>query len=331
MKDNDFTTLEALVRLPQETLKQTLKAYLSKCYTKVEDTPLYLYAVGNIPITLVAHMDTVFKTPPDELYYDRQKGVMFAPLGAGFDDRAGVFAILKILKAGLRPHVIFTCDEEKGCIGASLLANTVSQPFAEMKYIIELDRRGLADCVFYQCDNLEFVNYVESFGFVENWGSFSDISEICPAWGVAGVNLSVGYMDEHTPGEILYVSGLLSTIDRVTAMLKDAENAPTFEYIPARLNLNFGKYWKNIEDDSAAIPLPAIICNGCKEFYSEYEVIPVKGLDDTTKFYCPDCIASGKIQWCSRCGEACETKSKGYIANFVCEDCKNESKKHRKD
>ena len=35
----------------------------------------------------------------------------------------------------------------------------------DLKYIIELDRRGSDDCVFYQCDNHEFDAYVEKFGF----------------------------------------------------------------------------------------------------------------------------------------------------------------------
>ena len=43
-----------------------------------------------------------------------QKNVMISPDGLGADDRAGVFMIMNIVKAGFRPHVIFTTDEE-GC------------------------------------------------------------------------------------------------------------------------------------------------------------------------------------------------------------------------
>ena len=59
-----------------------------------------------------------------------------------------------------------------------MLIHQVPQPFADMKYIIQLDRRGTSDCVFYNCANEAFIEYVEKFGFIENFGSFSDISEI---------------------------------------------------------------------------------------------------------------------------------------------------------
>ena len=84
-------------------------------------------------------MDTVFFKPATIIYYDRQKNTMWSPMGLGADDRAGVFAIIQILQSGLRPHIIFTTDEEKGCLGAEALAKTEC-PFQELKYIIELDR-----------------------------------------------------------------------------------------------------------------------------------------------------------------------------------------------
>ena len=71
------------------------------------------------------------------------------------------------------------------------------------KAIFQLDRRGSDECVFYDCDNPDFIKYVESFGFKEAYGSFSDISIIAPAWGVAAANLSVGYYLEHSNAEYL--------------------------------------------------------------------------------------------------------------------------------
>ena len=46
----------------------------------------------------------------------------------------------------------------------------------DIKYIIEFDRRGENDCVFQDCGNETFMNYVESFGFKTARGSYSDIS-----------------------------------------------------------------------------------------------------------------------------------------------------------
>ena len=78
-------------------------------------------------------------------------------------------------------------------IFADALVSVLKEAPMKLNYIIQLDRRSSNDCVFYDCDNKEFTKYVESFGFLEGIGSFSDISVICLSWGIAGVNLSVGY------------------------------------------------------------------------------------------------------------------------------------------
>jgi hypothetical protein len=179
----------------------------------------------------VAHADTVFKKPPQRIFYDKQKNVMWSPEGLGADDRAGVFAIIQIIKSGLRPTVIITTDEEKGGIGASALVRNMPKPPTDLKYIIQLDRQGSMDCVFYDCLNKEFEEYVESFGFVTDFGSFSDISVLCPAWRVAGVNLSIGYYDEHSVSETLYIGHMNSTILKVKNMLRDAKRADSYIYI----------------------------------------------------------------------------------------------------
>ena len=104
-------------------------------------------------------------------------------------------------------------------------------PFEDLKYIIELDRQGTNDCVFYNCSNEEFTNYIEQFGFITDWGTFSDISDICPMWEIAGVNLSIGYKNEHTQVETLNTDVLYSTIKKVEKMLDEAKSIKQFEYI----------------------------------------------------------------------------------------------------
>ena len=77
-----------------------------------------------------------------------------------------------------------------------------------------------------------------NFGFNEEYGSFSDISELCPTWKIAGVNLSIGYENEHSLIEILYIDYFLSTVEKVKKMLKDINNINSFEYIPALYSLS---------------------------------------------------------------------------------------------
>lgn len=219
----DKRLFEQLCKLSQEELLHLVTAFLQKHYPKVEATYDYVFAEGEIPIALVAHLDTVFDKPPVEIYYDQERGVMWSPQGLGADDRAGVFAILKIIQAGFLPHVIFTTDEECGGIGAEWLAYDYQTcPFNDLKYIIELDRRNNSDACFYDCINQKFIQFIENAGFYETPGIYSDIVELCPAWQVAGVNLSVGYVDEHSEIERLYVPALLQTIESVKHLLKKA-------------------------------------------------------------------------------------------------------------
>ena len=149
--------------MPQHHLKSLLKLYLKQWgYTNIISTKEYIVAEGSIPICLVAHLDTVNENPPEEIFYDQEQRVMWSPDLLGADDRAGVYAIICILSDGYRPHIIFTTDEEKGCAGAStLVTQEPNCPLEKIKAIFQLDRRGSKDCVFYDCDNPDFVKYIE--------------------------------------------------------------------------------------------------------------------------------------------------------------------------
>lgn len=285
LNDNDYKLFSTLVSLNQKALKVLMTKYLRSKYENVIIHKKYLVAIGDIPIALVAHMDTVFKYPVIDLYYDRQKNVLWSPDGLGADDRSGVFAIIKIIQSGLRPSIILTTDEELGGIGASaLVENYLNCPIPDLKYMIELDRQGHNDCVFYDCYNLQFVDYIKEFGFEEQYGSFSDISFLMEDWNICAVNLSVGYENEHSYCEILHVNSLFSTIEKVKKMLQE-KDIPDFEYVSYR----------------ALFPIR--YCDNCKKVFYEYELIPV---NNKVKYYCPDCVKD-KVNWCEKCGEAFET------------------------
>ena len=307
MQDKDLIAFERTLMLSQESLKSVLYKYLKKKYKEVINTEHYLYSKGDIPIALVAHLDTVFKTPPTDVYYDAKKKVMWSPQGLGADDRAGVFAIIKILSSGLRPHVIFTTDEEIGGLGAAELVKNPC-PFEDLRYIIELDRRGRDDCVFYYCDNIDFIEYVQGFNFFEDWGSFSDISILCTAWNVAGVNLSIGYEDEHSFLEILHTDYLLETIEKVKKMLT-VEKIPSFIYIPKVYNKN--SYFQ-------------VKCAKCGKLTPYNELYLIKTVNDKLEYYCEDCVLKDEnhIKSCDICGEYYESDESDYEVN-VCKDCSN--------
>lgn len=310
LSDGNLKLFEQIVKMNEASLLKTMNTYLKRFYNKVTYTKDYVYAIGDIPITLVAHVDTVFKERPEDVFYDRIKNVLWSPQGLGADDRAGVFAIINIVKSGLRPHIIFTTGEEMGGLGAQVLTYIEPKPFAEMKYIIQLDRRGKDDCIFYECDNVKFIEYIKSFGFHEEYGSFSDISELCPTWKIAGVNLSIGYENEHSLIEILYIDYFLSTVEKVKKMLKDVNNINSFEYIPALYSL------------SSLNPTSLYKCKNCGKIFTEYELFLVKGIDGKNVYYCPDCIY-GNVNWCDSCGKAYEIDFREDTTIKKCKDCRD--------
>lgn len=306
MNNRDYTMLESLVKSNQNQTITKVSNFINSLYDNVVETKAYIYAEGDIPIALVAHMDTVFEKQyrayNKSILYDKEKGIMWYPRGAGFDDKAGIFAIFKILLDGYRPHVIFTTDEEIGGIGAiELIEKEEISPFSDLKYIIELDRQGKNDCVFYDCENIEFTKYVESFGFIESFGSFSDIDIICSEWGIAGVNLSIGYEDEHTQSEVLYVNAMYKTINKVEMMLEDADNAKHYKYI-------LSKRARKMYSNTTSITLPGknntsstCICDNCKKEVSLINSFDIVDQNNTLKNYCNDCLADESIEWCEIC------------------------------
>ena len=232
--------MKKLCTLREDKLKKILVKFLkNKGYKNIIYNKDFLIAEGQLPICLVAHLDTVFQFLPkwDDFLYDSKKNVLWYPGGSGFDDRAGIYAIIELVNKGYFPHIIFTDKEEYGGIGAKALIQQFPQPPFEAKAIIELDRANENDMVFYNCDNVSFEKYIGQFGFELSWGTFTDISIIAPEWRIAAVNVSIGYIDEHTQIERLYCDWCDKTIERVGWILEETskDTMPFFEYIPYKL------------------------------------------------------------------------------------------------
>ena len=224
----DIKLLIDLFKMTDIELHNFLYKKLKNIYGKdkiVRKEGKYLVAVGS-KIGLVAHLDVFGTTPPKEIVYNKEYITAIDNV-LGADDRTGVFIILKILKLGFKPTIIFTHDEEIGCEGAK----TFTEDFSDIgvKYLIQLDRRGNG-VVFYNNDNQEFIQYILSFRDKEEFGSFSDISILCPQCNVSGCNLGVGYYNEHTKGEYQNIQELEEAIKVTMQLLQDEDNAKVYEY-----------------------------------------------------------------------------------------------------
>lgn len=257
-----------ILKLDKKSLKKYLNKELKKYYSEVKNENGFLYAKGD-NIALTAHMDT---TPTVEYgnrkpvkdvyeYVEDEKHIMYSPQGIGGDDRCGVYMILKILRTtDLRPTIIFCEDEEIGCVGSDKFTKTkYIDDLKEMYFIIQLDRRGSNDLVFYDDENEEFHSYCEEItGYREAIGSCSDISNLCPVCGVSGVNISCGYYNEHHDYETVNLDEMENTFEITKKLIIDGLNKKEqYEYIERvyqRYNFGYDGYYKrlyryNYEDD----------------------------------------------------------------------------------
>ena len=149
-----------------------------------------------------------------------------SPQGIGGDDRCGVYMIMQLIR-DFKCHVLFCEDEEIGGRGANKFVASKLKP--RVNFIVEMDRRGSNDAVFYRCDNPEFTDFVLGFGFEENHGTFSDISVIAPPLNTAAVNISAGYYNEHRLFEYIDMLAVENNIRRIGEMIMaDSEH---FEFI----------------------------------------------------------------------------------------------------
>ena len=218
--------LEEILMMPEPELQVYLKEELLKLNYSInfgqdkDGNILYLYATKSLslPVLLIAHTDIVHDHPPQEIYYDDIDGSLLSPTGLGADDRAGVFAIMELIKKH-ECDVLFTSFEEKGSIGAKqFIVDYDRNPRYQM--LVQLDNPGENGAMFYDNQADDFQDFILSFGFVRAYGKASDIKFIAPQWKVNAVNLSVGYYHAHKRYEQLNPDHLENTIMKVNKILK---------------------------------------------------------------------------------------------------------------
>lgn len=239
----------------------------------------FILVHGQAPVMLVAHLDTVHSQRVHDICKSDDGNILMSPQGIGGDDRCGVFALCNIFQsAQIKPWLLFCCNEEVGGVGARKFClahkhHQLPKEIDNLKFLIELDRKGSSDAVFYQCANPDFESYITGKGFQIAQGSFSDIALIAPELGVAAVNLSCGYHNPHTLHEYINRSELNSTIKKVIEIVSDSvkHDFPKFEYVESCGSLYLSQ--KNHPYDNLSIlynkqdDIPRRIPSELKEIY----------------------------------------------------------------
>ena len=216
----------------------------------------FILVKGDAPIMLVAHLDTVHKQAVKHICKTADGNILMSPQGIGGDDRCGVYALAKVYEQSkVKPFLLFTCNEEIGGIGARQFCTAHQQgklpvELDNLKCIVEIDRKGKKDAVYYDCANPDFEKYITSKGFQTDYGTFSDISVIAPELGTAAVNLSSGYYNAHTQHEYIKLNNLERTIEKVIEIVADAskEDFPKYDYVEyvGKFYLNDDEFEKEI-------------------------------------------------------------------------------------
>jgi hypothetical protein len=194
-------------------------------------------------VVLVAHADTVHMDHRKSTV-DYKNGVFFSKdkkVGIGADDRAGCFILWQLRESG--HSLLIPNGEESGCVGSRFLSKhkTWKELINSHKFAIQFDRRHNSDLVFYSVGSKNFVKWCEENfkGYKEQSGSFTDIATLCDP--MCGVNLSVGYYNEHTSGEILKEVELYRTLNTTLRVISQ-KDIPRFEQDPKR-TYNYGNYY----------------------------------------------------------------------------------------
>jgi len=223
-------TLNEYIKLPQKKLFKTIKNDFPSAVFRKDK---YILVPGEAPILLVAHLDTVHHDNVTVICKSDDGNILMSPQGIGGDDRCGVYGIIKAYEnTKVKPWLLFTCNEEIGGIGARQFVKDLPmrKELEKINFIVELDRKGKTDAVYYDCYCPELEKYIESKGFKTAYGTYSDICDIAPALGVSAVNLSSGYYNAHTQHEYINVKHLENTIEKVIEIVNESPTLSQFIY-----------------------------------------------------------------------------------------------------
>lgn len=229
---------ESLVR---EFVKEKLQPFVDNISTDRHGNLLAekTYNSGNGPtILLNAHLDTVVEINADrkiskiDSIWTSSEGIL------GADDRAGVAILLNIAESLVhssfsgKVKYIFTIEEERGLIGARNLDDYF---LWGTDAAIVVDRRGKGDIVtscggyIPFCDEAygKFIERVSLEEGLTEWKCTNGGSSDTRIWaekGIQSVNLSVGFMDEHTEEESLDIHVAYETVKLIKGIFNNAKD-----------------------------------------------------------------------------------------------------------
>jgi len=254
-----------------------------------KSTDKYAFQDNGSDILAVAHCDVAARVEKEKHFAIAQLTYDALVYSTALDDRLGVFTILEVLPMlGINVDVLLTKDEE---IGKSTAEKFVTDK--KYNWMVEFDRRG-TDVVTYKYRETVWKDVLKDYFRAVGYGSFSDICEL-EHLECCGVNVGVGYHDEHTSFCYMSVVEYREQLCRFMAFHKDCKRClypheemkytqPTVTKWPwAGRNGWRGQYdWGEVEDIEYTIEV--FRCPSCSQTMREDEVVHLFGCQ-----CCPMC------------------------------------------
>ena len=234
-KTNHIEVLRSFLEIPLGSADSVFDRFLEirGAIYRGEGLERFLYVRGSRSnkVLLVAHADTVWDReygydpgPTNEIMIeDGNIRAVNEEFGLGADDRAGC-AMLWLLK-DLGHSLLVTNGEEHGQTGSSWLKSHNKHIYNEInrdhQFVMEFDRRNGGDFKCYDVGTDEFRSYVtKKTGYTEpDRRATTDMKVLCR--DIPGVNLSVGYHNEHHDNEYLNISEWENTLNVVKEWLSE--------------------------------------------------------------------------------------------------------------
>lgn len=266
----------------EKKIRKFIINYINK---NIKECDVFTDRKGNVYITkgesdnypaLCAHMDEVHNETGRRVI--EVDGIMFGyslrhkcQVGIGADDKNGIWIALEALKVLPAMKVVFTVQEEIGCVGASAVDLRF---FSDCAYILECDRRGNSDLITsigygrlcsqeFEDDVLEIAG---KYGYSVAKGMMTDVLEFTMRdVGISCVNISCGYYDPHMETEYTVLADLNDCLDMVLEICAHLTRRYEFDsYVDRyealdRVDFKCGRFdYKEKADPFSA-------CNSCSE------------------------------------------------------------------
>ena len=226
-KENVKKVLEEFISMPIDSSNNVLEKFSllpNAIYHNDGSKKNFVYIEGTREdkVLLVAHTDTVWDKYYEELddctqsIYEKN-GVYYGTnpeFGIGADDRAGC-AILWLLK-DMGHSLLIVDGEEYGQIGSKHIKRNYPDIYDKINnhsYIIQFDRRNGKDYKVYNLPvSQEFIDFIENNTKYEDAGRFASTDIVVLCNEICGVNLSIGYYNEHHSDEHLVFDEWYNTL-----------------------------------------------------------------------------------------------------------------------